>query len=95
VHVDVATDWLARLSSGGICTCCAHQPGYNNQFHGLLPTSKVSGFPWHEQAFVRFGSPRDVLLRGPLGFSPPLEPAIERRREPLIVCDHQLASRHD
>ena len=31
----------------------AHPLGNNNQFHGIAPTSKVSGLPWHEQRLVR------------------------------------------
>ena len=54
VHVDVTSDLLARLSSGGTCAWYgAHPLGNSNQFHGISPNAKVSGFPWHEHADYR------------------------------------------
>jgi len=31
----------------------SHPLGNSNQFHGLTPTPKVSGFPWRDQCIVR------------------------------------------
>src|SRR5439155_16327295 len=54
VHVEFATDRLAKLWSGGTCTVPgAHPLGNNNQFHGFSPTPKVSGLPWRDQCLVR------------------------------------------
>src|SRR5437667_8321985 len=59
VHVEFATDRLAKLWSGGTCTVPgAHPLGNNNQFHGFSPTPKVSGLPWRDQCFVRCGTAR-------------------------------------
>jgi len=60
VHVDITPDLLARLWSGGTWAVSGSHPlGNSNQFHGLAPNSKVSGFPWRDQCFVRprTGSP--------------------------------------
>ena len=54
VHVDVTSDLLARLWSGGTCTVSGSHPlGNNNPFHGTSPNSKVSGLPWRDQCLVR------------------------------------------
>jgi hypothetical protein len=53
VHVDCTPDLLAGLWSGGTGTCCAHPLGNNNQLHEIALNSKVSGFPWRDQAYVR------------------------------------------
>ena len=53
VHVDFTPDLLAGLWSGGTGTCCAHPLGNNNQCHEIALNSKVSGFPWRDQALVR------------------------------------------
>ena len=58
VHVEFATDRLAKLWSGGTCTVPgAHPLGNNNQFHGFSPTPKVSGLPWRDHCFVRLVTP--------------------------------------
>jgi hypothetical protein len=50
LHVDFATDLLARLSSGGTCTAYgAHPLGNNNLFHEIFPNSKVPGLPWRDK----------------------------------------------
>src|SRR5439155_17988938 len=74
VHVEFATDRLAKLWSGGTCTVPgAHPLGNNNQFHGFSPTPKVSGLPWRDQCFVRCGTARRPGSGTTLRL-PPLQP---------------------
>ena len=74
VHVDCAPDRLARLWSGGTCTCCAHPLGNNNPFHEIALNPKVSGLPWRDQALVRLG----LCVWMPLILYPALSPLRSR-----------------
>ena len=59
---------LAETHAGSLLTCWLgfrqvgleptglHPLGNSNQFHGIAPNSKVSGFPWRDQCLVRRGS---------------------------------------
>ena len=69
VHVEVTSDLLARLWSGGTCTLGSHPLGNNNPLHGMSPNSKVSGLPWRDQCLVRLGASHGLRVGAPIDFS--------------------------
>src|SRR5262249_53404073 len=47
--------WLG-VNQVGFEPCNSHPLGNNNQFHGLAPSSKVSGLPWRHHGRVRLST---------------------------------------
>ena len=56
------TGWLGISQVGLEAHWTRHPLGNNNQFHGLSPNSKVLGFPWRDQCFVRPGTSSETYL---------------------------------